>query len=211
MKKIPKALIILIVLTSLVFSGAVMAKDSKPGKAADNRVGSDARPCEDQSLTETQKAAVADILSRYDAGSLTAGDARAINNTFREAGIRRGPGQREAIRAAGFDPDALGRLAPPPDRGERNRGKDRETDDARQFTDAQKATVASILSKYDHNALTAGDAKAINDAFRGAGLRGGPGLRDAIEAAGYNPERISKLDPPPGGRKKGGPRRDKTE
>ncbi len=72
-----------------------------------------------------------------------------------------------------------------------------------QFTDAQKATVASILSQYDQSSMTAEDAKAINDAFRAAGLRGGPGLKNAIEAAGYDPETITRLDPPPCGGKKG--------
>jgi Spy/CpxP family protein refolding chaperone len=68
------------------------------------------------------------------------------------------------------------------------------------LTDQQKATVKSILSKYNKSSLTAEGARAINDAFRAAGLRGGPGLRAAIEAAGFDPEAIRKLAPPPGGK-----------
>ena len=69
-----------------------------------------------QSLSDEQKARVAAILGQYDASSLTAADAKAINNAFREAGIRRGPGQRAAIEAAGFDPEKIRTLDPPPDR-----------------------------------------------------------------------------------------------
>jgi Spy/CpxP family protein refolding chaperone len=72
------------------------------------------------------------------------------------------------------------------------------------LTDQQKATVKSILSKYDKSALTAEDARAINDAFRAAGLRGGPGLRTAIEAAGFDPETIHKLAPPPNAKDESG-------
>ncbi len=84
---------------------------------------------------------------------------------------------------------------------QRPRG-DRPPREDRQFTDEQKATVASILSQYDASSLTAENAKAINNAFRDAGFRAGPGLRDAIEAAGFDPETISRLDPPPCGKKK---------
>ena len=65
-------------------------------------------------------------------------------------------------------------------------------------TDEQKALVASILSEYDAENLTAEDAKAINNAFREAGIRRGPGQQEAIEAAGFDPGKISSLDPPPG-------------
>jgi len=65
------------------------------------------------------------------------------------------------------------------------------------LTDQQKATVKSILSKYDKSSLTADDARVINDSFRAAGLHAGPGLHDAIEEAGFDPEAIHKLAPPP--------------
>ena len=74
----------------------------------------------------------------------------------------------------------------------------------RQLTDGEKKTVASILSKYKAAGLTAADARAINESFRDAGLRRGDGLRDAITAAGFDPERISALYPPPGNRKPAG-------
>ena len=77
---------------------------------------------------------------------------------------------------------------PPPDR-------DRRDDQA--LTAEQKAQVKTILSKYSAESLTAKDAKAINEAFRAAGLRGGPALVDAMRDAGFVPEKISQLDPPP--------------
>jgi hypothetical protein len=66
------------------------------------------------------------------------------------------------------------------------------------LTDAQKAQVKSILSQYNAASLTAADAKAIFEAFRAAGLRGGPDLLEAIKAAGFDPEKIRALAPPPG-------------
>ena len=72
------------------------------------------------------------------------------------------------------------------------------------LTDQQKATVKSILSKYNPASLTADDARAINDAFREAGLRSGRDLRDAIQEAGFDAEAIRKLAPPPNARDESG-------
>ena len=58
------------------------------------------------------------------------------------------------------------------------------------LTDAQKDQVKAILSKYDANTLTADQAKAIHEAFRQTGLRGGPTINDAVKAAGFNPEKL---------------------
>ena len=99
---------------------------------------------------------------------------------------------------------------PPPDRREDGRRADDgppprdddrpgapPRDDSGPLTAEQKAQVKAILAKYDQSSLTAKDARAINDAFRAAGLRNGPGLQDAIREAGFKPERIGELDPPP--------------
>ena len=69
--------------------------------------------------------------------------------------------------------------------------------DAVSFTEQQKATVKSILSKYKAATLTADDAKAIHRAFRDAGLRGGPGLNEAVTSAGFDSDKLRDLDPPP--------------
>jgi hypothetical protein len=66
------------------------------------------------------------------------------------------------------------------------------------LTDQQRSTVKSILSRYSPTALTAEDARSINEAFRAAGVRNGPDLRNAIKEAGFDPEALSKLAPPPG-------------
>ena len=66
------------------------------------------------------------------------------------------------------------------------------------LTDAQKLQVQSILAKYDASTLTAEQAKAIHEAFRQAGLHGGPALNDAVKAAGLDPDKLRDLAPPPG-------------
>ena len=94
--------------TSVVFWGTVMAGDA--------RTPFPSVQTQEPSLSDEQKARVVSILSQYDSSSLTVEDAKAINNAFREAGIRKGPGQREAIEAAGFDARKISTLDPPPDR-----------------------------------------------------------------------------------------------
>ena len=66
------------------------------------------------------------------------------------------------------------------------------------LTDAQQTQVKSILAKYDANRLTTDQAKAIHAAFRQAGLRGGPAMSDTIKAAGFDPDKLRDLAPPPG-------------
>lgn len=59
---------------------------------------------------------VQDILQDYDPESLTEAQAAEINEAFRVAGFRPGPELDQLIRAEGFDPEAIRRLAPPPPR-----------------------------------------------------------------------------------------------
>jgi hypothetical protein len=71
------------------------------------------------------------------------------------------------------------------------------------LSDDQKAQVKDILSQYDSSSLTATDAKSIFKSFEDAGIKG-PGLRDAIKEAGYDPEQVWSLGhdgqkPPQGG------------
>ena len=67
----------------------------------------------------------------------------------------------------------------------------------REFSMEQKSQIATILSKFEAESLTTEDARIINRAFLEAGFKGGPGLRQAIEEAGFDAETIRKLDPPP--------------
>ena len=66
------------------------------------------------------------------------------------------------------------------------------------LTDAQKDQVKAILSKYDANTLTADQAKAIHEAFRQAGLRSGPAMNNTVKSAGFDPDKLRDLAPPPG-------------
>lgn len=66
-----------------------------------------------------------------------------------------------------------------------------------QLTDAQKAKVKAILAKFDASSLTAADARAIHEEFRKAGLKAGPAMKQTIEEAGFDPERLRTLAPPP--------------
>jgi phosphatidylethanolamine-binding protein (PEBP) family uncharacterized protein len=83
-----------------------------------------------------------------------------------------------------------------PPRRDRGQPPAARQDDAQALTAEQTAQVKSILSKYDAASLTAKDAKAINEAFRAAGLRNGPALQQAMQDAGFVPQKISELDPP---------------
>lgn len=85
-----------------------------------------------EALTTTQMAQVKAILSKYDANALTADQAKAIHEAFRETGVRGGPAMNETIRAAGFDPDQLRDLAPPPGRMEGENDTRRSQEDARE-------------------------------------------------------------------------------
>jgi hypothetical protein len=54
------------------------------------------------------------------------------------------------------------------------------------LTDDQKKTIADILSKYDSKNVSTDDAKSIFEAFREAGIKPAKGMKEAIEAAGFN-------------------------
>ncbi len=86
---------------------------------------------------------------------------------------------------------------PPPREGSGDRNGEGPAQ-TESLTDAQKAQVKSILSKVNANALTAEQAKAIHAAFRQAGIHGGPALNDVVEAAGFEPDKLRDLAPPPG-------------
>jgi phosphatidylethanolamine-binding protein (PEBP) family uncharacterized protein/Spy/CpxP family protein refolding chaperone len=86
---------------------------------------------------------------------------------------------------------------PPLREGSGERRGDR-AEDSESLTEAQKAQVKDILSKFDANALTAETARGIHEAFRQAGLRGGPAMADTLKAAGFDPDKLRDLAPPPG-------------
>ncbi|MCC2618353.1 hypothetical protein LJ739_19020 [Aestuariibacter halophilus] len=71
---------------------------------------------EPKPLTDEQKNTLNDILSNYDADNLSAGDAKAIAEQLKEAGINPGPGLGKSMSDLGFDAKEIGKLAgaPPP-------------------------------------------------------------------------------------------------
>jgi hypothetical protein len=73
------------------------------------------------------------------------------------------------------------------------------------ITPEQTAKIKTILSTYKPASLTAADAKAIHTKLRDAGIHAGPETNDAIRAAGFDPEKLRALDPPPGDGKPGNP------
>jgi periplasmic protein CpxP/Spy len=67
----------------------------------------------------------------------------------------------------------------------------------------QKLQIKTILSRYNSKTLTSDQAKSIHEEFRKAGIHAGPETKDAIIAAGFDPEKLRKLDPPTSDQSKG--------
>ncbi len=65
------------------------------------------------------------------------------------------------------------------------------------LSDTQRTQVITVLEKYDPESLTIKDAEAITEAFRAAGLRGGPEVDAVLEEAGFDPDELRELAPPP--------------
>ena len=74
------------------------------------------------------------------------------------------------------------------------------------LTDEQKQTIQDILSQYDPDNVTTEDAQAIFKAFNDAGITPARGMKEAIEAAGFDaedlrakglPENMPPTPPPP--------------
>ena len=154
-------------------------------------------------LTDDQKNTVASILSKYrdKVNSLTTTDAQSIFKQFQDAGITPTRGLKEAIESAGFNADDLrtkafgtqgmqGMPPPPPQTG----GTSSST--SIELTDDQKKTVASILSKYDSSNLTATTAQSFFKDLNSAGITPMKGLKEAIESAGFDAEKLRSLAMP---------------
>ncbi len=110
-----------------------------------------------QAVTPEQNAQIKKILSGYNAARLSPQDAKAIQEKFRQAGIHAGPETAGAIQAAGFDPEKLRNLAPPPNPGiKENAGPP--------SLDERMKRVEEIILK--PLALTAAQKETANKAFR---------------------------------------------
>jgi hypothetical protein len=60
----------------------------------------------------------------------------------------------------------------------------------KELTEEQTSKIADILSQYDPENVSDEDAKAIFQAFKDAGITPAKGMREAIEAAGFDAEDI---------------------
>lgn len=72
------------------------------------------------------------------------------------------------------------------------------------LTDDQKNTISEILSKYDAENVSTEDAVAIFEEFKEAGITPTRGMKEAIEAAGFDAEDLRSkglsdqgMPPPP--------------
>ena len=79
------------------------------------------------------------------------------------------------------------------------------------LTNAQQERVRAILSKYNSNTLTAAQASSIHAAFHQVGLRGSPAMNDTLKSAGFDPDKLRDLAPPPDQRGDGDARPSRTK
>ena len=140
--------IIAIILLTLLSQSACFSQNNKPAKKGQQEV--------QQPLTAKQTAEIKSILSQYKAATLTAEEAKAIHEKFRAAGIRAGSETKSAIIAAGFDPEKLRSLAPPPQMKEGEAAPKHQTNEERikilqekviaplSLTTAQKESINKI-------------------------------------------------------------------
>ncbi|MFC7049645.1 hypothetical protein [Emcibacter nanhaiensis] len=117
-------------------------------------------------LTEDQKSTVSDILSQYDASSLSEEDAQSIFQALKDAGIPPSEELKSMIEDAGFD---LSQFAPPPPpEGGRGPGG---PGGMVELSEEDAATLDSIFDSYDMANLTEEDKESINQALLDAGIK----------------------------------------
>lgn len=66
------------------------------------------------------------------------------------------------------------------------------------LTDEQKQTIADILSEYDSENISEADAQEIFQKFKDAGITPARGMKEAIEAAGFDAEDLRAKGMPEG-------------
>jgi hypothetical protein len=113
-QKLSAALLILGILSA----GAVQAQTAAPPNASASRPAGSPPPGPPggQKLTDAQLVKVRAILAPYKNASLTAEDAKTIKRTLRDAGMPKSRELDTALNAAGFSPEKLDQLDPPPPR-----------------------------------------------------------------------------------------------
>jgi hypothetical protein len=120
-----------------------------------------------QALTEEQKTAAINFLSEYDTLNLSAADAKAIHKAMRNMGIRGGRAEDELLNSAGFDPEALKKLDPPPGRrNDQNIGKNNEGK-KRDISNKDNVKAGSRGSNYSIEQAMSDNAQLSTIAFSG--------------------------------------------
>ena len=130
--------LILIFAMSLTAANLMARSEDAPPPRDGGEMRQEGRRGESQTLTSEQKAKVADVLAKYKASTMTAADARAIHEAFRDAGLRDGPALKQIMEEAGFDLDKLRDLDPPPDK---NMKKNQTSDENKSDIENSKAPV----------------------------------------------------------------------
>ncbi|MEI8244303.1 MAG: Spy/CpxP family protein refolding chaperone [Lentisphaerota bacterium] len=130
--------LILIFAMSLTAANLMARSEDAPPPRDGGEMRQEGRRGESQTLTSEQKAKVADVLAKYKASTMTAADARAIHEAFRDAGLRDGPALKQIMEEAGFDLDKLRDLDPPPDK---NMGEKQPSDENKSDIENSKAPV----------------------------------------------------------------------
>lgn len=130
---------------------------SVPGCCQEKKPAQPQKQPASKAITQEDAAGIKKILSGYNASSLTAADARAIQEKFRDAGIHAGPETSQAIKDAGFDPEKLRSLAPPPGQGDKSAANAPASDNK----------VKEIIEKVCKPlALTQAQTEAVAKAFK---------------------------------------------
>ena len=129
--------LILIFAMSITAANLMAQREDAPPQREGAEARQEGRRGESQTLTSEQKAKVADVLAKYKASTMTAADARAIHEAFRDAGLRDGPALKQIMEEAGFDLDKLRDLDPPPDK---NMEKNQPSDDNQREIENSKAS-----------------------------------------------------------------------
>jgi hypothetical protein len=119
-----------------------------------------------QPLSSEAKETVKDLLSNYDPDTMTADDAKSLFKSLQDAGIK-GPGLREAIKEAGFDPEKVWSLGhdgqTPPQGGPGSEGTSK-------INSSTLKALQSILDQYDLSSLSDDDEKDLISKLSSAGL-----------------------------------------
>ena len=152
-KKVQNVLIVLILL--VLTQGMIFCQNNKKPSQQQEKGKS-------TTLTPDQSATIKTILSKYNPKTLTAADAKAIHEKFREAEIHAGPETRESIIAAGFDPEKLRTLDPPKSPDNRDRSKPPSTEERMKILQ-EKVIKPLSLSSTQNETIT----KAFQEFYSG--------------------------------------------